>query len=209
MAHISGDEAPCCAPSTRGLDVHRATAAEVFGVALGQVTSEQRRYAKVINFGLIYGNEQLRPGEELRSTTRPPRTTSTATPALPRVARYMQDTKHSCRAATSRPCSAGVCTCPRSIPNGPRRRSAAERAAINAPMQATAADPIKKAIQVQDALDAAKPEVLHDHAGARRTLSSSCPRAMRTTGAEVPRIMAGGRARRAAAGRGGRAGLLD
>ncbi|WP_348706239.1 DNA polymerase I, partial [Acidovorax soli] len=54
MAHISGDEALLRA-FTDGLDVHRATAAEVFGVAVDQVSSEQRRYAKVINFGLIYG----------------------------------------------------------------------------------------------------------------------------------------------------------
>ncbi|MES2423634.1 MAG: DNA polymerase I, partial [Pseudomonadota bacterium] len=54
MAHISGDEALLRA-FTEGMDVHRATAAEVFGVATDQVSSEQRRYAKVINFGLIYG----------------------------------------------------------------------------------------------------------------------------------------------------------
>ena len=54
MAHISGDEALLRA-FTDGLDVHRATAAEVFGVAVSEVSSEQRRYAKVINFGLIYG----------------------------------------------------------------------------------------------------------------------------------------------------------
>ena len=54
MAHISEDEALLRA-FTEGLDVHRATAAEVFGVAVDQVSSEQRRYAKVINFGLIYG----------------------------------------------------------------------------------------------------------------------------------------------------------
>ncbi len=54
MAHISGDHALLHAFHA-GLDVHRATAAEVFGVALDQVSSEQRRYAKVINFGLIYG----------------------------------------------------------------------------------------------------------------------------------------------------------
>lgn len=54
MAHLSGDDALLRA-FTEGLDVHRATAAEVFGVAVDQVSSEQRRYAKVINFGLIYG----------------------------------------------------------------------------------------------------------------------------------------------------------
>ncbi|MDI4667187.1 DNA polymerase I, partial [Xanthobacter autotrophicus] len=54
MAHLSGDDALLRA-FTEGLDVHRATAAEVFGVSVDQVSSEQRRYAKVINFGLIYG----------------------------------------------------------------------------------------------------------------------------------------------------------
>ena len=54
MAHISEDEALLRA-FTDGIDVHKATAAEVFGVAVNQVSSEQRRYAKVINFGLIYG----------------------------------------------------------------------------------------------------------------------------------------------------------
>jgi DNA polymerase-1 len=54
MAHISGDEALLKA-FHEGMDVHRATAAEVFGVPLAEVSSEQRRYAKVINFGLIYG----------------------------------------------------------------------------------------------------------------------------------------------------------
>ena len=54
MAHISADEALLRA-FTEGLDVHRATAAEVFGITPPEVSSEQRRYAKVINFGLIYG----------------------------------------------------------------------------------------------------------------------------------------------------------
>src|ERR1039457_6464454 len=54
MAHISGD-AGLLAAFGEGVDVHRATASEVFGVAVPDVSSEQRRYAKVINFGLIYG----------------------------------------------------------------------------------------------------------------------------------------------------------
>ena len=57
MAHISGDESLLRA-FTEGIDVHRATAAEVFGSTPDQVSSEQRRYAKVINFGLIYGMPQ-------------------------------------------------------------------------------------------------------------------------------------------------------
>src|SRR4051812_22374211 len=54
MAHISGDEAMLRA-FAQGEDIHRATAAEIFGIAPAEVQSEQRRYAKVINFGLIYG----------------------------------------------------------------------------------------------------------------------------------------------------------
>jgi DNA polymerase-1 len=61
-----------------GLDVHRATAAEVFGVAVDQVSSEQRRYAKVINFGLIYGMSAFGLARNWASTTRRPRTTSSA-----------------------------------------------------------------------------------------------------------------------------------
>ena len=60
MAHISGDESLLRA-FTEGIDVHRATAGEVFGVAVEEVSSEQRRYAKVINFGLIYGMSSVRP----------------------------------------------------------------------------------------------------------------------------------------------------
>jgi DNA polymerase-1 len=59
--------------------VHRATAAEVFGVALDQVTSEQRRYAKVINFGLIYGMSSFGLAKNLGIEPRPPPPTSTAT----------------------------------------------------------------------------------------------------------------------------------
>jgi DNA polymerase-1 len=77
MAHLSGDEALLHAFA--GLDVHRATAAEVFGVPVDQVTSEQRRYAKVINFGLIYGMSALAWPRTWASTPRRPPTTSTAT----------------------------------------------------------------------------------------------------------------------------------
>lgn len=78
MAHLSGD-ASLLHAFTEGLDVHRATAAEVFGVEVGQVSSEQRRYAKVINFGLIYGMSSFGLARTWASRPRLPQPTSTAT----------------------------------------------------------------------------------------------------------------------------------
>ena len=78
MAHLSGDHSLLHAFHA-GLDVHRATAAEVFGVEVDQVTSEQRRYAKVINFGLIYGMSSFGLAKTWASKPRPPPPTSTAT----------------------------------------------------------------------------------------------------------------------------------
>ena len=154
--------------------MHRATASEVFGVPLDEVSSEQRRYAKVINFGLIYGMSAFglaqQPGHRAQ---RGAATTSSATSsAIPGVKRYMDETSAQARAsaATSRPCSAGACTCPRSRAATARAAAGAERQAINAPMQGTAADLIKLAmIAVQDALDDERTRDADDHAGARRT----------------------------------------
>jgi DNA polymerase-1 len=155
MAHISGDENLTRAFS-EGLDVHRATASEVFGVAPDQVSAEQRRYAKTINFGLIYGMGAF----GLASNLGIERSAATAYieryfQRYPGVKRYMDETRSSARergyveTAFGRrielPEIAGA--------NGPRR-SAAERQAINAPMQGTAADLVKLAmIAVQRALD--------------------------------------------------------
>jgi DNA polymerase-1 len=155
MAHISADEALLRA-FTEGMDVHRATAAEVFGIAPEQVSSEQRRYAKVINFGLIYGMSAFGLARSLQiDNTAAKNYIERYFQRYPGVKRYMDETREQARErAMSRPCSGAGSTCPRSArPNGPRR-SGAERQAINAPMQGTAADLIKLSmVQVQQVLD--------------------------------------------------------
>jgi DNA polymerase-1 len=193
MAHISGDEALLRA-FQEGLDVHRATAAEVFGVALDQVSSEQRRYAKVINFGLIYGMSSYGLAKNLGiDNTAAKNYIDRYFRRYPGVWQYMQDTKAQAKARGYVETVFGRRLYLPEInsPNGPRR-SAAERAAINAPMQGTAADLIKKAmVRVQDLLDAARPEVLmimqvHDE------LVFELPEGdVDWLRAEVPRIMAG------------------
>lgn len=156
MAHISGDPGLQRAFAT-GMDVHRATAAEVFGTTPEAVTSEQRRYAKVINFGLIYGMGAFGLASNLGIEQ------SAAKSYIERyfqrfagVKRYMEETKT--RAAETGYVET-VFGRRLVLPeirggNGPRR-AGAERQAINAPMQGTAADLIKLAmIAVQAALDA-------------------------------------------------------
>jgi DNA polymerase-1 len=156
MAHISGDEGLVRAFTT-GMDVHRATAAEVFGVAPEAVTSDQRRYAKTINFGLIYGMSAFGLAANLGIER------SAATTYIeryfqryPKVKRYMDETRASAKARGFVETLYGrrVVLPEINSGNGPRR-TGAERQAINAPMQGTAADLIKLAmIAVQDALDA-------------------------------------------------------
>jgi DNA polymerase-1 len=155
MAHISGDENLRRAFS-EGQDVHRATASEVFGVAPADVSSEQRRYAKTINFGLIYGMGAFGLAQSLGIE----RSAATAYieryfQRYPGVKQYMDDTR---RTAAERGYVETLFGRRIELPeirgaNGPRR-SAAERQAINAPMQGTAADLVKLAmIAVQAALD--------------------------------------------------------
>ncbi|MEE8327205.1 MAG: DNA polymerase I, partial [Nitrosomonadaceae bacterium] len=152
MAHISKDKGLLKA-FTRGADIHRATAAEVFGVSLDAVDSEQRRYAKIINFGLIYGMSEfglaLQMGIE-RSAARAFMDRYFA--RYPGVADYMQCTREEARITGYVETVFGRRLWLPEInsPNG-NRRQAAERAAINAPMQGTAADIIKFAmIAVRD-----------------------------------------------------------
>ena len=156
MAHISGDEALLRA-FTAGLDVHRATAAEVFGVALEQVTSEQRRYAKVINFGLIYGMSSYGLARNLGIETKAAAAyIDKYFQRYPGVKTYMDETKLSAKSKGYVETVFGRRLYLPEInsPNGPRR-SGAERAAINAPMQGTAADLIKLSmVKVQQVLDA-------------------------------------------------------
>jgi DNA polymerase-1 len=147
MAHISGD-AGLLDAFGKGEDIHRATASEVFAVPLSEVTSQQRSYIKVINFGLMYGMSAFGVASNLgierdaakviidRYFTR-----------FPGVAKYMEST----RAVAKRQGYVETVFGRRlwlpeiNSPNGPRR-AAAERAAINAPMQGTAADLIKLAM---------------------------------------------------------------
>ncbi len=155
MAHISEDPGLLKA-FAEGMDVHRATASEVFGIPPEQVTSEQRRYAKTINFGLIYGMGAFGLAQNLGIER------AAATTYIDRyfqrfagVKRYMDETKASAKAKGYVETMFGRRVYLPDINggNGPRR-SGAERQAINAPMQGTAADLIKLAmIEVQALLD--------------------------------------------------------
>jgi DNA polymerase-1 len=155
MAHISGDEAMLRAFS-EGEDIHRATASEIFGVAPGEVQSEQRRYAKVINFGLIYGMSAFGLAGNLGVDRAAAQSYIDKYFArFAGVRQYMEDTRMQAKARGYVETVFGRRLWLPEInsPNGPRRQGA-ERAAINAPMQGTAADLIKLAmIAVQDWLE--------------------------------------------------------
>jgi DNA polymerase-1 len=147
MAHISGD-ASLKRAFAEGEDVHRATASEIFGVARDAVTSEQRRYAKVINFGLIYGMSAFGLASNLgieRDAAR--HYIDTYFARYPGVAAYMERTRIEAKQHGYVQTVFGRRLWLPEInsPNGPRRQGA-ERAAINAPMQGTAADLIKMAM---------------------------------------------------------------
>ena len=156
MAHLSGDEALLRA-FREGTDVHRATASEVFGVAPDQVTSEQRRYAKVINFGLIYGMSAFGLARNLGIESAAAKNyIQRYFERYPGVKQYMDETRLSAKSRGYVETVFGRRLYLPEInsPNGPRR-GGAERAAINAPMQGTAADLIKLSmVAVQDAIDA-------------------------------------------------------
>ncbi|VCU70700.1 DNA polymerase I [Pigmentiphaga humi] len=158
MAHISGDENLLSA-FARGEDIHRATAAEIFGVTPDEVNGEQRRYAKVINFGLIYGMSAFGLASNLGITRDAAKHYIDRYFArYPGVARYMDDTREQARERGYVETVFGRRLWLPEIRGGSGpRRQAAERAAINAPMQGTAADLIKMAmVQVQDWLEADK-----------------------------------------------------
>ncbi|HEU0231249.1 MAG TPA: DNA polymerase I [Burkholderiaceae bacterium] len=147
MAHVSDDENLQNA-FRHGEDIHRATASEVFGVALGDVSSEQRRAAKAINFGLIYGMSEFGLASSLGITRDAARAYMDRYFArYPRVAEYMDRTRHKARENGYVETVFGRRLWLPDIrgAKGPRL-AAAERAAINAPMQGTAADLIKMAM---------------------------------------------------------------
>jgi DNA polymerase-1 len=147
MAHIAEDE-NLLAAFAAGKDVHQATAAEIFGVPLETVNSEQRRYAKVINFGLIYGMSAFGLAGNLgieRSAAQ--NYIAKYFDRYPGVAQYMERTRLEARENGYVETVFGRRLWLPEIKgsNGPRRQGA-ERAAINAPMQGTAADLIKLAM---------------------------------------------------------------
>lgn len=151
MAHLSGDKA-LLAAFQQGKDIHSATAAEIIGVDIESVTSEQRRRAKAVNFGLIYGMSAFGLAKQLGI----PRGEAqhymdTYFERYPGVMQYMEDTRS---AASEQGFVETIYGRRLHLPeiksrNGMRRK-AAERAAINAPMQGTAADIIKKAMLLVD-----------------------------------------------------------
>jgi len=158
MAHLSGDENLRRA-FAEGEDIHCATAAEVFGVPLSQVDSDQRRIAKVINFGLIYGMSSFGVAQNLGIERGTAQTYIDRYFArYPGAKRFMDETRQRARETGYVETVFGRrLWLPELRSGAPVRRQAAERAAINAPMQGTAADLIKLAmISVQNWLDEAE-----------------------------------------------------
>jgi len=155
MAHLSQDPG-LLAAFAHGDDVHRATAAEVFGIQPEAVTHEQRRAAKAINFGLIYGMSAFGLARQIQVDRAAAQMYMDRYFArYPGVARYMDETRASALANAYVETVLGRrLWLPDIRSSNVGRRQAAQRAAINAPMQGTAADLIKLAmIAVQRWLD--------------------------------------------------------
>jgi DNA polymerase-1 len=155
MAHISADSNLLKA-FAEGADIHRATAAEIFGIDPANVSSEQRRYAKVINFGLIYGMSAFGLASQLGIERGAAQVyIERYFSRYPGVARYMEETRARAREKGYVETVFGRRLWLPEISGGNgMRRQAAERAAINAPMQGTAADLIKLSmINVQNWLN--------------------------------------------------------
>ncbi|MEM7565180.1 MAG: DNA polymerase, partial [Pseudomonadota bacterium] len=147
MAHLSGDESLLRA-FEQGLDVHRATAAEVFDTDLEQVGPDQRRAAKAINFGLIYGMSAFGLGKQLNiGRNEAQQYVDTYFERYPGVKRYMEETKQNARDQGYVETVYGRrLYLPDINAKNVNVRQYAERTAINAPMQGTAADIIKRAM---------------------------------------------------------------
>lgn len=160
MAHLSQDEGLITA-FQQGKDIHRSTAAEIFGVPLDEVTSEQRRSAKAINFGLIYGMSAFGLSRQLGI----PRADAQKYMDLyfqryPSVQTFMTDIREKAKAQGYVETLFGRrLYLPDIQSSNAMRRKGAERVAINAPMQGTAADIIKRAMIAIDSAIAQDPNI--------------------------------------------------
>ncbi len=169
MAHLSGDEGLRGA-FDKGLDIHNATAAEVFGVPADAVEADQRRAAKAINFGLIYGMSAFGLARQLQvSRGEAQDYINLYFSRYPGVKRYMEQTRDSAREKGYVETVFGRrLYLPEIDARNAQRRQYAERTAINAPMQGTAADIIKRAMcsvdewLQRDAIDARLIMQVHD-----------------------------------------------
>ena len=176
MAHLSGDESLRRAFAEEG-DIHRATAAEVFDVPADKVTNDQRRAAKAINFGLIYGMSAFGLARQLGIERHAAQDyVGRYFGRYPGVRDYMDRTRASARERGFVETVSGRRLYLPDIRSRDRNlQQYAERSAINAPMQGTAADIIKRAmIRVQAWLAESQAQGSPRHAGARRAGAGSC-----------------------------------
>ncbi|NXZ85099.1 DNA polymerase I [Haemophilus influenzae] len=160
MAHLSGDQGLINAFS-QGKDIHRSTAAEIFGVSLDEVTSEQRRNAKAINFGLIYGMSAFGLSRQL-GISRPDaqKYMDLYFQRYPSVQKFMTDIREKAKAQGYVETLFGRrLYLPDINSSNAMRRKGAERVAINAPMQGTAADIIKRAMIKLDEVIRHNPDI--------------------------------------------------
>ncbi len=151
MAHLSGDKGLLNA-FNNGLDIHKATAAEVEGIAIDDVTAEQRRSAKAVNFGLIYGMSAFGLAKQLGIGRKEAQAYIDAYfDKYPGVLQYMESTRELAgQQGYVETLFGRRLYLPEINARNPMRRQAAERTAINAPMQGSAADIIKRAMIAVD-----------------------------------------------------------